>query len=360
VRLSFSTERFLLEQAHRLGDHGITIVYATGNHDPGEPESGPRSLPWPPNVRVADDATPQRIVVQGHDGDPVGYVTAIGHAHGKVRDDLSRRLPRPEGNLPEVALLHTQVHASPGSEAHHAYAPSELTYLLRSGFDYWALGHVHVRQALSEDPPIHYSGSLQGRTHTDTGPRGALLVDLSDRAAPSIAFRDLAPVRWATIRVTDIHDADSLDRLERRVALAWRTYEQEESVPVGTEWMVRVVLGGPCPLWRELRTEEDQRVLARELVEMLDVLDVVVVAEAVHPVVPIEDHRSRPDVMGEALRLAAAIRAGERTLTSLESGALAGTASDDPRVVEAYVRRLLEDVDGEIVARMLGADRGSS
>ena len=34
-RLSFQTERFLLEQTERLGDHGITVVYATGNHDPG-------------------------------------------------------------------------------------------------------------------------------------------------------------------------------------------------------------------------------------------------------------------------------------------------------------------------------------
>ena len=32
--LSFPTERFLLDQAHRLGDNGITMVYATGNHDP--------------------------------------------------------------------------------------------------------------------------------------------------------------------------------------------------------------------------------------------------------------------------------------------------------------------------------------
>ena len=47
-RLSFSTERFLLEQAHRLGDHGITVVYATGNHDPGSPEVGPRHCPGPP------------------------------------------------------------------------------------------------------------------------------------------------------------------------------------------------------------------------------------------------------------------------------------------------------------------------
>ena len=43
-RLSFQTERFLLEQVGRLNDQGISVVCATGNHDPGSPDTGPRSL----------------------------------------------------------------------------------------------------------------------------------------------------------------------------------------------------------------------------------------------------------------------------------------------------------------------------
>ena len=39
-RLSFQTERFLLEQMRRLEQHGVAVVYATGNHDPGSPLSG--------------------------------------------------------------------------------------------------------------------------------------------------------------------------------------------------------------------------------------------------------------------------------------------------------------------------------
>ena len=34
----------LAEQAERLGDHGITVVYATGNHDPGASDIGPRRI----------------------------------------------------------------------------------------------------------------------------------------------------------------------------------------------------------------------------------------------------------------------------------------------------------------------------
>ena len=359
-RLSFSTERFLLEQAHRLGDHGITLVYATGNHDPGSPETGPRPLPWPPNVHVASDGTPRRITVAGHDGRRVGYVTAVGHATSREREDLSRRLPRPQGELPEVALLHTQVHATPGSEAHHVYAPSELTFLTRSGYDYWALGHVHIRQLLCEDPPVVYPGNPQGRTHTDTGPRGAYLVDLTDRAAPALAFRSLAQVRWETLRVNGLQDADSLDRLERKVTLAWKAVRAQEAVPAGTEWMVRVILEGPTPLWKELRREEDRDTLAREIRELLGVLDVAVIAEAVHPVVAVEEHRKRTDVLGEALRLLEAVRRGEERLPDFPPGALGGAPLEDPRAVDRYVRQLLEGADGELAARLLGMDRTAS
>lgn len=352
-RLSFQTERFLLEQAGRLGDHGITVVYATGNHDPGSPDTGPRSLSWPQNVRVASNATPRRFLIPDHAGEPVGHVTAVGHATAHVTDDLSRSLPRPGGELPEVALLHTQVHSSIGSGDHEPYAPSDLTYLRHAGYDYWALGHVHVRQELSDDPPIWYPGSLQGKSWADRGERGALVVDLSDRAAPAVAFRPLAPVRWETLDVDRLDAVDSLDELERAIQVAWSARREGDPGVGATEWMVRVVLDGPCPLWTELRTEEDRRMLGDELSDILGALDVIVAADGVHPVFPIEEHRSRTDVLGEALRMVEAIRRGEATLSGLDPSDLAGASSDDPREIATYTRSLLSDADGEVAARLL-------
>lgn len=357
-RLSFRTERFLLEQAGRLADHRITVVYATGNHDPGSPETGPRVLPWPANVHVVGDATPRKVQISDAAGEPVGHVNAVGHATPQESEDLSRLLPRPLGDLPEVGLVHTQVHASLGASEHHNYAPSELTYLLRAGYDYWALGHVHVRQMLADDPPVWYAGSLQGRTHADQGERGALLVDLSDRAAPAVSFRSLAPVRWETVRVDRLDSVESLDELERQVQLAWTAQRAGDPGASGTEWMTRVILSGPCPLWSELRSDEDRDLLARELREILGVLEVAVATEAVHPVLSLDEHRERVDVLGAALRLTGAVGRGEARLTGVEPGDLAGLSSDDPAAVDRYVRLLLDGVDSEVAARLL--DVGSS
>jgi hypothetical protein len=351
-RLSFQTERFLLEQTARLGDNGITVVYATGNHDPGTAEAGPRPLRWPSCVRIAADGTPRRFMIHDPVGKGVGYVTTVGHATGDERNDLSRVLPRPAGELPEVALLHTQVHSSRGSDAHHPYAPSELTWLAHAGYDFWALGHVHLRQCLSEDPPIWYAGSLQGRTHAERGERGALLVDLTDRDAPMISFRPLAPVRWETIEVDRLDGVETLDELERHVQASWRAARAADQGGSGTEWMIRVVMRGPCPLWSELRTEEDRDVLARELREMLGGLDVAIVADEVHPVVPVDEHRNRTDILGEVLRMAERLRRGDDAIP-VDRGDLVGLASDDPAAITAYVRTLLDGAEGEIASRLL-------
>jgi hypothetical protein len=122
--------------------------------------------------------------------------------------------------------------------------------------------------------------------------------------------------------------------------------------------MIRAVLKGPSPLWSELRDVEDLEMLGTELARILGALDVTVVTDAVHPVIPIEEHRLRTDVLGEALRICEEIRRGQGTLEHLDAGSLAGVGSSDPAALGAYVRRLLADADGEIAAHLL-EDAGS-
>ncbi|MDZ7778573.1 MAG: DNA repair exonuclease [Gemmatimonadota bacterium] len=358
-RLSFQTERFLLEQVGRLGDQGISVIYATGNHDPGSAAGGPRTLQWPPNVVTATDATPKRIGVAARAGGTAGYVSTIGHESAGEERDLARMIPAPEGELPEVGLLHTQVRTSAGAEQHGSYAPSELSYLRRAGFDYWALGHIHVPQELSPDPPIWYSGSLQGRSHGEQGAHGALLVDLRDRDAPVVAFRALASVRWETVTVPRLDGIASFDALLSHLGAVWDDARASDPGVPGTEWMVRVVLRGPSPLWAELQSDEDRETLSAELRDLLGVLDATVITDGVHPVIPIDEHRTRTDVLGEALRLAADVRAGRAVLADIGADELAGAPGTAGDAVADYVRELLHGIDGELAARLLD-DAGSA
>jgi DNA repair exonuclease SbcCD nuclease subunit len=352
ARLSFETERFLGDQLGRLGDAGIPVVYASGNHDPGPGAGDGRSIRWPAHVTVIGDATPRRIPVRDASGSVIAWVTAAGHASVREGRDLAASFPEPDSSLPEIALLHAQVVGSRLSEEHDAYAPTTLPTLLASGYHYWALGHVHHRQCLHEVPAVHYPGNTQGRSHGERGAKGALVVELADGVART-EFRPLAPVRWETIPVGDLGEADTLDRLVARVRRAWETVRARDPDPA-VEWMVRVDLEGGCPLHEVLSDTQELEALGRELADLLGVLDVVVRADGVHAAIDVVAHLGREDVLGVALRIVRALRSGDLTLEDIELEWADAADSAPDRLAS-----ILDGAEEELVALLLDPDAGA-
>ena len=359
AHLSFETERFLAEQLVRLGQRGVHAVYATGNHDPGGAVRD-GGLAWPESTTVVAGPQPQAVPISGRDGRAAGWVTAAGHASSRETTDLSLAMrPRPDTSLPQVALLHTQASGAGGANAHAAgvvhgpYAPSNVESLRRAGFHYWALGHVHRRQVVSDDPAIHYPGNLQGRNPAETGPKGGLLVELGDPGRPPLVeFREFAPVRWERLPVSGLENAHTLELLLQAAADAWERDRAEDPGEPDAEWMVVVELAGPTALWRDLRRTGEAEVLEDELAERLGVLAVEARTAAVRPRVRPGDYEERRDVLGEVLRLARDVAQGGAEL-GLAPDDFAGFNPERDASVEAYARRLLEGGAEEIVSRML-------
>ena len=350
--LSFESERFLLAQLGRLAEAGIQVVYATGNHDPGR---GLRAngLDWPGNVTVIAGADPVTVSVKGRAGDIVGHVTGAGHADARETADLSLRLaPVPDTALPQVAILHTQVTSANGRDVHRPYAPSGIENLRAAGFHYWALGHVHLRQELSADPPVLYCGNLQGRDPRESGPKGGLLVDLSDPVHPVTDFREFSPVRWEKVTVSGLEEVHSLDALVNEVAVAWDAMRASDPGTDDTEWMVAVDLVGPSPMWRKLREAEEVATIEDEVAARLGALGAEVRAGRLHPAAQIDDHAGREDVLGAGLRLCGDVVSGKDRL-GLADTDLAGFDPGRDGTLDAYLRRLLEGGAEEIMTRML-------
>jgi len=347
-RLTFATERFLTTTLQRLGEAGIPVVYAAGNHDHGGRQ---RSPVWPPNVAVVDGPEPVRVAILDGDGGTVGFVTAAGHGFPRVTEDLAATFPRPPGEFPEVALLHAQVRGSRGEEEHHPYAPTTMDVLRAAGYDYWALGHVHGWEVLGEAPLMCYPGSLTGRTLRETGPRGGLLVDLTDRANPRVEFRPLAPIRWEIIPVVELGDVATAERFLERIGEVWSRARGADPGEPGTRWLIQFRASGGCPLWRKFRDPEEVATLERELTTSLQALDVTLRLDRVGPPADAAREAERPDVLGEALRLLARLQEGEPILDVAEDE-LAGYDPEEHGSVHSYIRRLLRDADRELIARL--------
>ena len=57
-----------------------------------------------------------------------------------------------------IGMLHGSVE---GDAEHNRYAPFQIRELKEKQFDYWALGHIHKREILSEEPCIIYPGTYK-------------------------------------------------------------------------------------------------------------------------------------------------------------------------------------------------------
>ena len=125
----------------------------------------------------------------------------ISYAQRQVSENLAARFPQPGQHGLQVALLHCN---AVGSAEHEAYSPCSIGQLLDSGYQYWALGHIHRRQSLgSGKVAIEYPGNLQGRSPkpSELGEKGALVVEVGGRrvrrcASPPVTACDSRRSRW--------------------------------------------------------------------------------------------------------------------------------------------------------------------
>ena len=300
--LTLATERVLVDELTRATSAGLTVVYATGNHDPGRANYRAMGIGWPEErFHLVASRQPRQIAIE-RAGEVVGWVVAAGHQTPREDRDLAATFPPAPGPEPAVALLHAQVMSAAAAEQHDRYAPAALDSLDPS-YAYWALGHIHQRQQVRPDPPVHYPGNVQGRQFGEDGAKGALVVTLERGAAPGIEFHALAPVRWETLDPQGLETARNLSDVHAAVRTAFDGPRSD--APPDQEWILRVDLRGACPLAPLLASADERTELAAQLREDLGVLDVEVRDRGLHRPVDIGAHRDQPHLLGQTLALLA-------------------------------------------------------
>ena len=162
-----------------LAEHGIESFVVHGNHDPLDGRYS--SIDWPEGVHVYG-ATPSWITATRR-GEPLADIQGVSYPTQVVTDNLALNFSSPRNkNIFNIGMLHCNVG---GMEGHDNYAPCSVDDLVGIGLDYWALGHIHMRQTLLEkSPAIIYPGNIQGRDPGETGARGCLIVDVGADGLP--------------------------------------------------------------------------------------------------------------------------------------------------------------------------------
>lgn len=205
----------------RLDQAGICAFILAGNHDAASVIT--RSVPWPPNVRLFDTHKPETHVL-----------TELGVAlHGQsfhtaaVTENLVTAYPEARPHTFNIGLLHT---ALSGRQGHAPYAPCSLEDLKSKHYDYWALGHVHEHEIVSDHPHVVFPGNTQGRTIREVGPKGAVLVTVEDGQVAELRHVELDVIRWAAVEVdcTGASAAEAADRIRAALLERWHDHPSQK------------------------------------------------------------------------------------------------------------------------------------
>jgi exonuclease SbcD len=209
----YNTGLFFVAQMKRLEEAGIGVHLIAGNHDAASQIT--KQLALPRNVTLYAHSKPQTVEL------PELGVAIHGQSFKSqnVTKDLAADYPLGAPDRFDIGLLHT---ALTGRDGHDPYAPTSVGELTSKGYDYWALGHVHQREIVSEDPWIVFPGNLQGRHARETGAKGATLVTVEAGDVRDVVHHAFDVVRWMRIEV-DLESVERADEVPDAVRLALET-----------------------------------------------------------------------------------------------------------------------------------------
>jgi DNA repair exonuclease SbcCD nuclease subunit len=246
----------------------------------------------------------------------IAAVYGVSHSKPGVTENLALRLMRDKDSQFAIALLHCNCGQLTSNDP---YSPCTLADLIHSGFDYWALGHIHKRAILSHaDPIVAYPGNSQGLNPKETGPKGCYVVSVDDLGRASMEFVETDAVRWfdEEISASEImREQDLIEFLDTRVEDIRRIS--------GRPSLVRFRLTGKTPLHRELMRKgildditadiRDREVLQGNFVWVESIVD------DTRPDINIDERRQSEDFVGDFLRLAQEVRDNPDRLADLRS-----------------------------------------
>lgn len=235
----YNTGLYFVSRMRQLRDAGIFVFIIAGNHDAASKIT--KNLKLPDGVTIFSANAPETILMSQHEV----AIHGQSFASAAVTKDLSADYPPARPGAFNIGMLHT---SAGGREGHAPYAPCSVDGLISKGYDYWALGHVHKREILKNDPIIAFPGNIQGRHIRETGEKGCLLVTVPENGNPETEFIPLDVVRWFELPV-DVSGAETAYAvIERFAAELTDLVERNSGMPL----VVRACLSGSTPAHNQL------------------------------------------------------------------------------------------------------------
>jgi DNA repair exonuclease SbcCD nuclease subunit len=204
---SIKSSRFFLKQCQYLNENEIKIYIISGNHDPAGIENEVFELPE--NVHYFSSENVETIKYK-KDNKLAARIIGQSYRHKFENRTMYNYYTAPDQSVFNIALLHTAL-----NKDNNRYVPVNKSELLtKNEIHYWALGHLHQYQKISQKPSINFPGTLQSHNISEQGSKGAILVEVDSNLKIKENFVSLSPVIFKEI-VIDLEKENELDNITK-------------------------------------------------------------------------------------------------------------------------------------------------
>lgn len=295
---SIKGEWFVKKQGERLHAKNIPLFIIHGNHDPLGDRLKNENLPE--NIHVFS-STVESIPLETKSGERV-YIYGFSYPKKAFYENPVHLYHRKQDTTAfHIAMLHGQEKMQ---HDHDPYAPFSVKELQEKDFDYWALGHIHIRQVLSYHPPIVYPGNVQGSTRKEIGEKGAYIVTLS-KGNTELNFFSTAPIQWERVEVS-IDDLQTYDEFLERIEETLSTFKTGSKL-----YLIDLCIRGAGYLHDEMSDpvkKEELLSLLRD--DMFDSHDIWLDRISAHtvPAIDRESLKEQDHLLGDVVRTAGQLK----------------------------------------------------
>lgn len=247
------SQLFFKDQLDRLKQYGIRVYLCFGNHDYNPDKLlvtfGEHVFVFPELVDTAYfvSQSKERVAISG-------FSYFQNHISERKIDDF----PEKKHSDFHIGLWHGDIVSEMQSSV---YAPVTVIDLNRKRYDYWALGHIHKQQVVQQEPPILYSGNIQGLHRLETGHKGGLLITFEKGKKAIIESIDTATIIWENETIM-VKQNDSLQDIQQKVKNQFKQYDPNFEYLINMNWQIEGNV--PIELLKIIQDEENFDIFSTE------------------------------------------------------------------------------------------------
>ncbi|MHA6643998.1 metallophosphoesterase family protein [Mesorhizobium sp. A623] len=349
---SMKTARFLASQMQRLHEAGVATFIIRGNHDALSRIT--QELILPPSVTVFGGRSHTIDIAHG---DLALSIHGLSFAKPHAPESLLEKYHRPAPDAVNIGIMHTSVAGAPG---HDLYAPCKASDLHGWGFDYWALGHVHVRAQHAGKHIVVMPGMPQGRDINEGGEKTVTLVTVNDDRSLTVEERPTSVAQFERVSV----DLSSAETWREAVELIDEAMGIARDRTRSAHLVGRLRLTGATPLSWQLRRDRDlllaeaeQRAegLGKTWIEKIEITTTAPISTPVgsasaDPVLELGDLMRNDIIHQHGVR--EAVRDLVKELRDDLPPEARGFSGDDEAAFEALIDQLLSEGSEDMLARL--------